>query len=67
MGKSYSLYEIIRVLQRYGFEMKSQKGSHMKFVKGIHTVIVPHPIPTVPIGTFKSIVRQFGLETRDFE
>lgn len=58
--------EVIRVLERNGFTLKSQKGSHCKYVKENRIVIVPHPKPHLPIGTFLSIVRQSGLDKKDF-
>lgn len=35
--------------------IKSLKGSHSNYNR---TVIVPHPKPEIPYGTFLSIVRQ---------
>ena len=58
--------EVIRILERNGFVLKSQKGSHCKYVKENRTVIVPHPKPQLPLGTFLSIVRQSGLDKKDF-
>jgi predicted RNA binding protein YcfA (HicA-like mRNA interferase family) len=67
MSKMLSSKEIIAILERQGFVKKSQKGSHIKFVCGSRTVIVPHPKPTIPRGTFLSIVRQSGLTKEIFE
>ncbi len=54
--------EIIKILRNNGFELKSQKGSHKKFVKGDKTVIVPdHGKDEIPKGTQKSIERQSGI------
>ncbi|MBC8486316.1 MAG: type II toxin-antitoxin system HicA family toxin [Bacteroidetes bacterium] len=44
----------------------SQKGSHRKYKKDKKTVIVPHPKKEVPLGTFRSIVRQSGLSSDVF-
>jgi predicted RNA binding protein YcfA (HicA-like mRNA interferase family) len=49
----------------------SQKGSHAKY-RTVHadntaTVIVPTPRKEIPIGTFRSIVRQSKLDIKDFE
>lgn len=47
----------------------SQKGSHAKYrlVKGTtYTVIVPMAKKQIPLGTFRSIVRQSGLNKEDF-
>jgi predicted RNA binding protein YcfA (HicA-like mRNA interferase family) len=37
-----------------------------KYRKGAHTVIVPTPKKEIPLGTFRSIVRQSGLQAKDF-
>lgn len=70
MARLYSSKEIINTLQRHTFLYASQKGSHVKFVKhiGQHTyvVIVPANRKEIPMGTFRSIVRQSGLTTQDF-
>jgi len=66
MAKSISSKDIIAVLEKHGFVLKSQKGSHTKYVKGDYTVIVPHPKKEIPYGTFASIVRQSGLSKEDF-
>jgi predicted RNA binding protein YcfA (HicA-like mRNA interferase family) len=55
------------VLVANGFVFKSQKGSHVKYVRGPATVIVPHPRKEMPIGTFSSIVKQSGLGKSAFE
>ncbi len=66
MLKQLSSKEIIKILETHGFALKSQKGSHTKFVKGHLTVIVPHPKPCTPRGTLLSIIRQAGLTKEDF-
>ncbi len=70
MPKLYSSDHIIKVLTRNGFEKISQKGSHKKYRKTgspALTVIVPAERKEMPIGTFNSIVRQSGLNKKDFE
>lgn len=57
--------EIIKLLKKNGFELKSQKGSHKKFVKDDKTAIVAdHGKDEVPIGTLKGIEKQSGLKLR---
>ena len=57
--------EIIKLLKKNGFKMKSQNGSHKKFVKDNKTAIVAdHGKDEVPLGTLKSIERQSGLKLR---
>jgi len=67
MSKLLSSREIISILEKNGFVFKSQKGSHAKFVKETHVVIIPHPKKEIPAGTFQSILRQAGLKREDFE
>ena len=67
MPKLYSARVIIAALEKGGFSVVSQKGSHIKLVKKdenrIYTVIVPFH-KEVAVGTFGSILRQAGM-TRD--
>ena len=70
MAKLYSSKFIIKVLLNRGFIYISQKGSHAKFRKNSHiilTVIVPVNKKEIPIGTFKSILRQSKLTENDFK
>lgn len=67
MSKLYSSKEIIAVLEKNGFTYKSQKGSHVKYIKNEAIVIVPHPKKEIPMGTFLSILRQSGLKKEDFQ
>lgn len=70
MGISISSSDIIRVLEKFGFQFISQKGSHIKYGKvaidGVKIVIVPHPRKDIPIGTFQSICRQAGMRKKEF-
>ena len=66
MPKLLSSKEIIRVLEHNGFVFVSQKGSHTKYRKGPNTVIVPTPRKEIPLVTFRSIVRQSGLDIKLF-
>lgn len=58
-------------MEQNGFEFVSQKGSHVKYRKDtagiVTTVIVPSPRKEIPIGTFRSIVRQSKLDVSDFK
>jgi len=57
--------EVLKILKSNGFELKSQKGSHKKLIKGEMVVIVPdHGKKDIPIGTLKSIEKQSGIELR---
>lgn len=66
MSKLLSSTQIIKTLLKFGFHLVSQRGSHQKYQKEGYTVIVPSPRKEIPIGTFRSIIRQSGLTTEDF-
>jgi predicted RNA binding protein YcfA (HicA-like mRNA interferase family) len=61
-GLSYR--QVAYKLRKAGFEVVSQKGSHVKFVKrteeGTFTATVPN-YSTITLGTMKSILRQAGI------
>jgi predicted RNA binding protein YcfA (HicA-like mRNA interferase family) len=57
--------KIISVLSNYGFKEKSQKGSHVKFVKGARTVIIPMH-KEIARGTLRSILMQAGISIDEF-
>lgn len=56
--------DIIRRLEDSGFELKSVRGSHHKFVHPVlrRVVIVPHPRKDIPLGTARAIYKQAGWE-----
>lgn len=69
MPKLYSSIYIVNVLYKFGFLQVSQKGSHAKFRNSqfpVRTVIVPMDKKEIPIGTFRSILKQSGLKKEDF-
>lgn len=67
MPKEYSSKEIESVLRKLDFNFVSQKGSHGKFKdrKG-HTVILPMNKKEIPYGTFRSILKQAGIDLNEF-
>ncbi|MFC2087156.1 type II toxin-antitoxin system HicA family toxin [Bacteroidota bacterium] len=67
MRRLPSSKEIIRYLEKNGFSFISQKGSHRKYKSQGKIVIIPHPKKEIPIGTFRSIMRQSGLNWDSFE
>ncbi|MEY2829415.1 MAG: hypothetical protein RIQ33_1273 [Bacteroidota bacterium] len=70
MPKLFSSTFIIKVLEKNGFYFVSQKGSHTKYRrngKTVLTVIIPHPKKEIPMGTFRSILRQSHLDFEDFQ
>ena len=52
--------QVIKALERDGFNFVKQRGSHRKYRKGNRTVIVPMHYE-LAIGTLKSILEQSGL------
>jgi len=55
--------EVTALLKKNGFLLKSQKGSHMKFVKGQVSVIVPdHGAKGIEKGTYFNILKQAGIK-----
>ena len=56
--------EMIKKLLKSGFEIVSQKGSHVKLENPDtgKIVIVPMHSKDIPIGTEQSILRQAGLK-----
>lgn len=62
--------EVKRKLEAAGFTEISQRGSHVKFVRttdeGIRTATVPRH-REVTTGTIRSILRQAGLDSDEFE
>ena len=58
-------------LHRASFADVSQRGSHLKLRRVVSgrtlTVIVKHPAASIPIGTFRSILKQVELTQDEFE
>jgi len=70
MPKLYSSKIIIKTLEKKGFYFVSQKGSHVKYRKTgkpTLTVIIPADRKEIPLGTFRSILRQANLSEDDFK
>lgn len=65
-----SYVEVERRLLAAGFSKRSQKGSHVKFVRElpgeVRTVIVPNH-REIAIGTLRSILRQANLTVEAFD
>ncbi len=58
--------ECISALQRAGFEVVRQKGSHVILRKGSYTPIVPNHTGVIKPGTMRSIIRQAGMTNDEF-
>jgi predicted RNA binding protein YcfA (HicA-like mRNA interferase family) len=61
---------VIAGLERDGFVFVAQRGSHVKYRRvgsPTRTVIVPAGRKEIPRGTFRSILRQSGLDEATFD
>jgi len=61
--------EVIALLQRIGFRIISQKGSHVKlqhFINKTRQVIIPFHNKDLKRGTLLSILRQAKISLQDF-
>lgn len=70
MPKLYSARQIIRALQRLGFEVVSQKGSHIKLRKRFSGQVFSPIVPNhreIAMGTLQSILRQAGITREELE
>jgi len=67
---SVSPDECIKALQRAGFYVSRQKGSHVQMRRDnpipARTVPVPTSTKPLPRGTLRSIIRQAGLTVDEF-
>lgn len=55
--------EVVSLLKKNGFILKGQRGSHLKFVKGSVSVIVPnHGKKGIEKGTYFNILKQAGIK-----
>lgn len=60
-----SVKYVTDLLKKNGFVFKSQKGSHIKYVKGERTVIVPnHGSKGIEKGTYYNILAQAGIDEK---
>jgi len=63
--KNIKAKEVIKILEKNGFEIKRQSGTHIILRKNERTVVVPVHKAIIPIGTLKSIEKQAGLDFRE--
>ena len=61
-GKQWLLKKVIKALEKDGWVLVSQKGSHMKFKKDSKTCIVPNHKGDIPKGTLSQIVKYTGIK-----
>ena len=57
--------EAVRALQRLGFEVVRQKGSHIVMRRGSSGCIVPNH-REIKIGTLAGVLRQAGISGDEF-
>jgi predicted RNA binding protein YcfA (HicA-like mRNA interferase family) len=60
--------DIIIILKNDGWYIHNIRGSHHQFKHKEKSgkVTIPHPKTDLPIGTTKSILKQAGINWRDF-
>ena len=58
--------EALRALERLGFSVIRQAGSHVRLARGDRRVTVPLHRNLV-VGTLQSILRQAGVSLEDFQ
>jgi len=63
--KNIKVKEVIKILENNGFFIKRQSGTHIILRNNGRLVVVPAHHSTIPIGTFKSIEKQSGLNFRE--
>ena len=63
--KNIKSKEVVKILQKNGFKIDRQSGTHVILKKDAKTVVVPVHHETMPIGTLKSIEKQADLKFKD--
>ena len=63
--KNIKVKEVIKILEKNGFSIKRQSGTHIIMKNNGKLVVVPVHHSTIPIGTFKNIEKQSGLNFRE--
>ncbi len=58
--------DVIRILEKAGFRLISQKGSHRKYVRESIVLVVPYHTKDFRIGTLHHIIKQSGLSVESF-
>ncbi len=57
--------EIVKTLQRLGFEIARQRGSHIIMRRGASGCVVPNH-REVKVGTLAGVLRQAGVSAEEF-
>ena len=61
--------EVIKILQKHGFNLISQRGSHQKWRNnntGKQVIVPYHKGKQLPLGTIKSIIEGSGIAENEF-
>ena len=60
---------VIKILKQNGFVLVRTKGSHVIYKKDNCMVIIPYhgSNKEIPIGTLLSIIKQSGIDKKNFE
>jgi predicted RNA binding protein YcfA (HicA-like mRNA interferase family) len=72
LGKLRSLSgkDVCSILAKHGFEEIRRRGSHIAMQKKLKIGTITVPVPDhkeLRIGTLMSIIRQSGIDKREFE
>ncbi|MUL36758.1 type II toxin-antitoxin system HicA family toxin [Gloeocapsopsis dulcis] len=61
--------QVERILQRYGFELVSQKGSHRKWrnVAEVQVIVPSHKGKDLPIGTLRNIMTTANIPESEWK
>ncbi|MBU1255436.1 type II toxin-antitoxin system HicA family toxin [Patescibacteria group bacterium] len=69
--KSLTAKQTIKILEKHGFILSRQKGSHKIYRHSESKVIVPVSIhggnKPIPIGTFLAIIKQSKIPKKEFK
>lgn len=63
--KNIRAREVIKILEKAGFKIKRQSGTHLILRNNGKIVVVPIHHDIIPIGTLKSIEKQSGINFRE--
>lgn len=60
--------ELTQILQKHGFVLVGQRGSHQKWrhPNGRQVIVADHGTKPIPIGTLKNIIEGSGLDVEVF-
>jgi predicted RNA binding protein YcfA (HicA-like mRNA interferase family) len=68
--RQMSAAEVERILQRYGFALISQKGSHRKWrneIQGLQVIVPMHKGKNLKIGTLRNILTTADIPTDEWK